>query len=269
MGFSVLLSIYIKEQPLFFRRSIDSIFYQSLLPDEIVLVKDGPLTKELDQIISDFSFSFAKLKVVCLSCNQGLGKALNEGLKYCSFDLVARMDTDDIAKPDRFEKQMAIFKKYPEIDVVGSWVDEFEDNCENVISIHKLPELHQDILHFARRRNPINHPAVMFRKNAVLAVGGYQHFPFLEDYYLWIRMLINGAKFYNIQESLLYFRFSKAMLKRRGGWKYALNEFRFQCKMWNMNFISFGQLMINVPIHFVIRILPNSLRVLFYKKVLR
>ena len=127
------------------------------------------------------------------------------------------MDTDDIAMPERFEKQLAVFKKYPDIDVVGAWINEFEDNVSNIKSVRKLPELPDDIRQFAKRRNPINHPVVMFRKSAVLAAGGYRHFPLFEDYYLWIRMLMNGAKFYNIQESLLYFRFSPEMFKRRGG----------------------------------------------------
>lgn len=156
------------------------------------------------------------LKVLSLVTNRGLGKALNEGLKYCSHELVARMDTDDIAMPERFEKQLAVFKKYPDIDVVGAWINEFEDNVSNIKSVRKLPELPDDIRQFAKRRNPINHPVVMFRKSAVLAAGGYRHFPLFEDYYLWIRMLMNGAKFYNIQESLLYFRFSSEMFKRRG-----------------------------------------------------
>lgn len=167
------------------------------------------------------------LKVLSLVTNRGLGKALNEGLKYCSHELVARMDTDDIAMPERFEKQLAVFKKYPDIDVVGAWINEFEDNVSNIKSVRKLPELPDDIRQFAKRRNPINHPVVMFRKSAVLAAGGYRHFPLFEDYYLWIRMLMNGAKFYNIQESLLYFRFSSEMFKRRGGWKYMINELHF------------------------------------------
>lgn len=267
--FSVLLSVYKKEKPSFFQQCLDSIFSQTLLPNEIVLVKDGPLTIELEQIIEEYKLKYSILKVIPLSLNQGLGRALNEGVKYCSFELIARMDTDDIAKPNRFEKQIAIFEKMPEIDVVGAWVDEFEDNYNNVISTRRLPEFHKDIYQFAQMRNPINHPVVMFKKNAVLAAGGYQHFPLLEDYYLWVRMLKGGAKFYNIQESLLFFRFSASMLKRRGGWRYAINEMKFQYKMWKLNFISSGVLLKNMATHFIIRLLPNFLRIAFYRKFLR
>ena len=188
MLFSVLLSLYHKESPLFLRQSLTSIFTQTLLPIEVVLVEDGPLTDELYAVIKEFTSQHPELKVISLPTNRGLGKALNEGLKHCSYDLVARMDTDDIAKPDRFEKQLAIFLEHPEIDVVGAWIDEFEGEVSNVLSMRKVPEQHENILRFAKGRCPVNHPVVMFRKSAVLKAGGYKHFPLFEDYYLWVRM---------------------------------------------------------------------------------
>ena len=269
MPFSVILSIYYKESPLFLRESLDSLFSQTICPDEVILVKDGPIGDELDNVIDSYVTRYPYLKVLSLVTNRGLGKALNEGLKYCSHELVARMDTDDIAMPERFEKQLAVFKKYPDIDVVGAWISEFEDNVSNIKSVRKLPELPDDIRQFAKRRNPINHPVVMFRKSAVLAAGGYRHFPLFEDYYLWIRMLMNGAKFYNIQESLLYFRFSPEMFKRRGGWKYMINELHFLQMMRQIHFISFSQFMQNLFVRFSIRLIPNSLRAIIYTKLIR
>lgn len=267
--FSVLLSLYIKEQPSFLKQSLDSLLSQTLLPNEIVLVKDGPLTSELDAVVSDFAKRCASLRVVALPQNQGLGRALNEGLKYCSYDLVARMDTDDIAKPNRFEKQIRIFNEYPEIDVCSSWVEEFIESPHYPVSVKKLPEKHVDIAVYAHSRNPVNHPVVMFRKKAVMEAGGYQHFPLFEDYYLWVRMLANGARFYNIQESLLYFRTSPDMFKRRGGLKYAMDEFRFQKVMFDMNMIFSKQLLLNVMTRFPVRIAPNQIRSWLYKKALR
>ena len=269
MRFSVLLSVYYKESYSAFCKSLDSVFTQTTCPDEVILVEDGPLGSELNDIISEYSAKYPTLKIIPLPTNQGLGKALNEGLKHCSYDIVARMDTDDIAKPDRFEKQLAVFEKYLDIDVVGAWIDEFEDDISEVKSVRKLPELPDDIRQFAKRRNPINHPVVMFRKSAVLAAGGYQHFPLFEDYYLWIRMLMNGAKFYNIQESLLYFRFSPEMFKRRGGWRYVISELHFLQKMRQMHFISFSEFMQNLFVRFSIRLIPNSLRAIIYTKLIR
>ena len=267
--FSVLLSLYIKEQPSHLIQCLDSLFSQTLLPTEIILVKDGPLTAELDAIVFDYAVRYPVLKVVALPQNQGLGRALNEGLKHCSYDIVARMDTDDIAKPERFEKQIAVFQKHPELDLVGAWIDEFENTPQHILSVRKVPETSGEIYEYGKKRCPVNHPVVMFRKSAVLAAGGYQHFPLFEDYFLWVRMLRNGAKFYNIQESLLYFRTSPNMFKRRGGWKYAMDETRFQRFLFKRQFISFPELVKNVGVRFCVRLMPNSLRTFIYKKLLR
>ena len=189
-SFSVLLSLYHKESALFLHQSLESVFAQTLLPTEVILVEDGPLSEELHAVVKEFMDRYLELKVIPLVENQGLGKALNEGLKHCSYDIVARMDTDDVAKPDRFEKQLAIFQEHPEVDVVGAWIDEFEGAVSNVLSVRKVPKDQEDILRFAKGRCPVNHPVVMFRKSAVLKAGGYKHFPLFEDYYLWVRMLM-------------------------------------------------------------------------------
>lgn len=267
--FSVLLSLYKKEHPSQLRQSLNSLFSQTLPPNEIILVKDGPLTAELDAVVSDYVARYSILKVVPLPQNQGLGKALNEGLKHCSYDLVARMDTDDIAKPERFERQIKVFEEHPELDLVGAWIDEFEGTPQHILSVRRVPETSEEIREYCKKRCPVNHPVVMFRKSAVLAAGGYQHFPLFEDYYLWVRMLKNEAKFYNIQESLLYFRASPDMFKRRGGWKYAMDELRFQNMMRKMGMIDWKRFIMNVAIRFPARIIPNSLRGFLYKKIMR
>lgn len=267
--FSVLLSLYKKEHPSQLRQSLNSLFSQTLPPNEIILVKDGPLTAELDTVVSDYTTRYPFLKVVPLPQNQGLGKALNEGLKHCSYDLVARMDTDDIAKPERFEKQIKVFEEHPELDLVGAWIDEFEGTPQHVLSVRRVPETSGQILAYCKSRCPVNHPVVMFRKSAVQTAGGYQHFPLFEDYYLWVRMLKNGAKFYNIQESLLFFRTSPDMFKRRGGLKYAMDELRFQNMMRKMGMIDWGRFIMNVAIRFPARIIPNGLRGFLYKKLMR
>lgn len=268
-SFSVLISLYYKEKASFLRKSLESVFAQTLFPTEVILVEDGPLTDEQYAVVKEFEDRYSELKVIPLTKNHGLGKALNEGLMHCSYDIVARMDTDDIAKPDRFEKLLAVFREHPELDVVGAWIDEFEGECSKVLSVRKVPESNEEIFLFAKVRNPVNHPVVMFQKSAVLRAGGYKHFPLFEDYYLWVRMLMNGARFYNIQESLLFFRFSPDMFKRRGGWRYAVTELRLQFLFYQMEFINVFTMIKNISIRFISRLLPNNLRSSLYKRIMR
>jgi glycosyltransferase involved in cell wall biosynthesis len=269
MPFSVLMSLYSKERPKFLCVSLESVFAQTLRADEVVLVLDGPITEELQSVVTSYATKYPELRVVPIAKNGGLGKALNEGLKQCSYELVARMDTDDICKPTRFEKQVQYMEHHPEVSVVGAWIDEFIDRKDEITSVRTLPETQAEIINFARGRNPMNHPVVMFRKSAVLAVGSYLHFPLFEDYYLWARMLVKGYQFYNIQESLLWFRSSPDMFKRRGGWKYAMDEVRFQKELKKLGLLSTLQSYKNIVIRFGIRILPNSVRAFIYRKILR
>lgn len=267
--FSVLLSLYEKEKVKNFREAMESILHQTLKPDEIVLVIDGPLTTELEQEVQEVQKKYPVIKTVVLPVNQGLGMALNEGLKHCTYELVARMDTDDIAKPERFDKQVGFLEQHPQVDVVGAWVDEFEDDVDHVQSVRKLPEFHEELKVFARQRNPLNHPTVVFRKRAVQEAGGYRHYWLFEDYYLWTRMLMNGATFHNIQESLLFFRTPLDVYKRRGGWKYAVTEVRFRCMLRKKGFLSFSECMGGMPLRFLVRISPAVFRKFLYKRVLR
>lgn len=264
MKFSVLLSVYKKETAHNLCQSLNSIFYQTLCPAEVVLVKDGLLTSELDYVIESYTQRYPCLKVVALSENRGLGVALNEGLKYCSFEIVARMDTDDIAKLDRFEKQMRIFSEQVDVDVVGAWTDEFYSEISNVIFTRKPPERHDELLKFAHYSSPISHPVAVFRKDAVIRAGGYKHCLLFEDYYLWLRMLKVGCRFYNVQEALLYFRTSRDVVKRRGGLHYAMLEYLFYKKVYKEGLVPFVYCVYNVITHLPLRILPLCIREYIY-----
>lgn len=266
---SVLLSVYQKEHPHHLARSLDSILNQTLPPRQVVMVKDGPLTGELDAVLHDYAARYPILELVPLKINQGLGRALNAGLKRCTGEWVARMDTDDIARPDRFEKQLALLRSDPNIDVVGSWIDEFEGGTERVVATRRLPHTHDELLKYAKRRNPMNHMSVIFRKSAVLRAGGYRHFPLFEDYYLWVRMLMGGARMANVQESLVLVRVSPEMYERRGGRKYASDEYRLQREFRRIGFISGGEMLSNLAVRTAFRFVPNSLRGWIYKNVLR
>lgn len=269
MKFSVLLSVYIKEQPAYLRQALESVFSQTLPPDEVVLVEDGPLTDELSAVVGEFAHRYPALKVVPLDANHGLGYALNIGLGHCTHELVARMDTDDVCKPNRFEVQVAFMDSHPDVDIVGSWIDEFLDNTGNVVSIRKVPESHQTIVKYGKMRNPMNHPTVMFRKEALLRVGSYKPFMLLEDYYLWARMIVSGCKFHNLQQSLLFFRLSRDIYRRRGGYNYAITEVKFQKELRRIGYLSKYQVVINILNRFFIRIMPVSLRGFVYKRCLR
>jgi glycosyltransferase involved in cell wall biosynthesis len=267
--FSVLISVYFKENSLFLKQALESIWYaQTLKPAEIVIVKDGPLTIELDKVINDFSKS-APVNIVALDRNMGLGAALNIGLKYCQYDIVARMDSDDISKPTRFEKQIKYLSRNPDIDLVSTSIDEFTGTTDHIISTRRLPEFHSEIEKFARKRCPVNHPVVIFKKSAVLRAGEYQPFPLFEDYYLWARMLMTGSKFHNLQESLLLFRTNIATYKRRGGFRHAKDDIRLQMAFKKLGFISLSRMLLNILIRATVRIFPNKLRILFYKNILR
>lgn len=269
LQFSVLMSIYQKDDSEFLDSALKSIWDDQIIrPSEIIIVVDGYIGYELVSVLDKYC-DHAPVKLVKLPTNIGLGQALNEGLKYCNYDLVARMDSDDISKPHRFQTQLQIFENDSSIDVVGAWVDEFCGSVNNVTSVRRLPQFNDDIFRFAKMRNPLNHPVVMFNKNAVFSAGGYLHFPFFEDYYLWVRMLCLGKRFYNCQESLLFFRFSESMISRRKGLKYALIEHSLLREFVRLNFIPFMLYVVISPIKLMMRLFPTALLKLVYVKLLR
>lgn len=264
------MSVYYKEIPQYFLTSVESIVNQTYPPSEIVIVKDGKLTYELDQIIENFQLKFPGLfKIVRLQINQGLGEALNIGVKECSYDLIARMDTDDISKPDRFEKTLKQFLDNPELDIVGSLIEEFEEEPNNILACRAVPLAQKDIYNVAKRRNPFNHMTVMYRKQAVIDAGNYQSFLWCEDYYLWVRMIMKCCTMKNINESLVYVRSGKEMFERRGGRRYVISEFNLQRKYLDIGFITWFQFITNIALRGMIRLIPNKLRGFIYIKFLR
>lgn len=269
-GYSVLMSVYHKEKPEYLKQAIASIQAQTLPTDDFVLVCDGPLNDALDAVIAKKQQEMGKtLNVVRLAKNGGLGNALNEGIKHCKNELVARMDSDDIAYQDRCEKQIAVFYKHPEVSICSGIVEEFTSTPDVVDAKRVPPEAHEEIVEFAKKRNPFNHPCVMYKKSAVEAVGSYQDFYLLEDYYLWLRMLMAGYQGYNIQESLLHMRAGSDMYLRRAGWKYAKTQARLFKFMKSQGFIDEGQYIKSCVIRSGSALAPNWLQKLMFEKVLR
>ena len=248
--YSVLMSVYHKENAEYLRTAMDSIWNQTIPTDDFVLVCDGPLTVELDAVIEKMEKEYPDtLHVVRLEKNGGLGNALNVGIKHCKHDLVARMDSDDISRPDRCERQLKVFQEHLEISVVSGIVEKFTASTSEIEARRVPPETQEEIISFAKKRNPFNHPCVMYKKSAVEAASGYQDFYLLEDYYLWIRMLQKGSQGYNLQDPLLWMRAGSDMYKRRARWKYAQSQKALFKYMKDSGFISGSQYVQSVASH--------------------
>lgn len=269
-NYSVLMSVYWKENPEHFRQAMLSIYDQTISTNDFVLVCDGPLSKELDNVIADMQQLFGNvLNVVRLQQNGGLGTALNIGIKHCKNELIARMDSDDISYPNRCEKQLKIFAQYPEIAICSGIVEEFSENTEIIDARRIPPESAEEIVEYAKKRNPFNHPCVMYKRQAVELAGGYKEFYLLEDYYLWLRMLMKGMQGYNLQEALLYMRAGDRLYLRRSGWKYVQAQKKLFEFMWKSGFISHNQYMKSTVIRSCSALSPNWLRRIMYKILLR
>ena len=267
--FSVLMSVYCKENPTYLEESLASIFNQSIVPNEVVLIEDGKLTNGLDDIIVKYEKKYKKImKVIKYEKNRGLGKALRDGVVNCSNEIIFRMDTDDISVTDRFEKTLKLFKKN-DIDVVGGNIAEYDENMKNMTGYRKVPSQHKDIIKMMKRRNAMNHVTVAYKRSKVIEAGNYIDMPYFEDYYLWVRMLQNGCVFANVDDCLVKVRCGDGMIKRRGGFSYIKKIYNFEKSIYKLNFISFTSFVINMLERSFVSIIPNFLRSFLYKKILR
>lgn len=264
--YSVLMSLYKKEKPEYLKLAIESMLNQTVKPDEIVLVEDGELTEELYKVLDEYK---DYLHIVVNKENLGLGLALNEGLKVCRNEFVARMDTDDCSKPERCEKQLKRFAEKPYLSIVGSHIDEFEGEISNVVSKRKVPVEYENIYEFSKRRSAFNHPAVMYRKSKVLEQGGYANLKRNQDVDLFGRMLYAGNQAENIDESLVYFRSSNDLLKRRKSWENTWSYILTIKKFWKMGYASFRDYMVVAVVQMVMYLMPIKLQDVVYKKLLR
>ena len=219
LRFSVLMTVYDKEKPLRLDKALNSLETQTVFPDEIVLVKDGKLSAPLDKVISKHSNEYKKVyKIVSLENNHGRGYASKVGIRNISNNWFARMDSDDISVPDRFENQLMAINKYkkiyPKLAVVGGQISEFMGYEKNIVGYRKVPLASADIKNFAAYRSPINNPTVMINKSALLDIGNYSNLNVLEDYDLWIRFLSARYVLVNIPNILVNMRVSDDMYKR-------------------------------------------------------
>ncbi len=264
--FSVLMSVYYKENPKFFRQAVESIINQTVKPSEVVIVKDGPLTESLElecnKLLQEYS---GYVRFIQLEKNVGLGIALQNGVLECRYDLIARMDTDDISKEDRFEKQLKVFTENPNITICGGFIEEFSDSLQHIEGVRRVPLDQISIYKFAKRRNPFNHMTVMFKREAVLAAGNYQPFLLLEDYYLWYRLIKKKCSMINVPDILVSVRADKRMFERRGGVSYFCREISLYKIFYDDKYISFIEFLFVLNLRFWGRICPGGVRRFLYK----
>ena len=269
-AFSVLMSLYEKEKAEFFSECMDSIIRQTVQPAEIIIVLDGPITDALEEVLQRYKAT-APMLIREIRCpeNRGLGIALSVGVPECSYELIARMDTDDICREDRFEKQLMFFEEHPEVDICGSNIVEFEGTKDHVISQRTVPVDHEEIVAYQRTRSAFNHVTVMFKKSMVLKAGNYQDAPLMEDDYLWVRMIQSGARCANIPENLVYVRVDGGMFERRGGWPYFLKYRDARKTILHTGYISYRDYALTIWVQFIVALIPNSVRRFIFIRLLR
>ena len=266
--FSVLMAVYLKDNPHFLREAIDSLLNQTLLPNEIVVVRDGPITDDLQKVLDEEKERFPNLVITGYEENKGFGLACRFGVEHCSYDIIARMDSDDISSPDRFEKQMKCLLE-KKVDIVGSWSYIFEEDMNNPFAVREPPVEYEAIVEFSKGRAPFIHPTIFAYKKAFIDCGNYNDWRLCEDFDLFVRMLEHGCIGYNIPEYLYYTREDKNFYKRRGGLKYCKGIVKFKKMLYEKHWITRKQYFKTKWSTIIVSLMPNFLRVFVYKKFLR
>lgn len=269
-SYSVLISIYSKERPEYLQESLASIIRQTIAPNEIVVVKDGPLTDDLEAVLNSYQNLYPNLfTFVKYPENKGLWYALSVGVPACRNELIMRMDVDDWMVPERAEKELTAFSEAPELGCVGTLVTEFEGDISNPVSLVDLPENHAEIVAFGKKRCPFRHSSLMYRKSVVLAAGNYQEMPYFEDYDLYMRLKATGCIFRNLQENLVYMRTNQDFYARRGSIAYLRNMLHFKRTCLARGDYTLPEFLVSTLPHALVCLMPNGIRTFVYKNMLR
>jgi glycosyltransferase involved in cell wall biosynthesis len=265
--FSLLMPVYHGDRPDYLQRAFRSaVDDQTVRPDQVVIVRDGPVRDELAQCLAGLqAASPVPVTLIPLERNGGLGPALDRGLAASRFDVVARQDADDVSVPHRFEVELPLMAN---ADIVGSGLLEFVADTGDIVGQRVPPIGLTQIQRYARMHDPFNHPTVVYRKQAVLAAGGYGDLPLMEDYALFARMLLGGARAVNVPEPLVYYRVGEAAFKRRGGRELLRSELRLQREFRRIGFTSRPQYARNVLIRGGYRLVPWWCRRAVYRPIL-
>lgn len=262
-NFSVITSVYRNDKPDFVRVALDSMLVkQTVKPSEIVLIQDGPVPSMLEKLLLEYEKRYSNvMHIIRLEKNGGLGKALKLGVESAKYDIVARMDSDDICLPNRFELQLQYMEAHTECDIVGGQMTEFIGEPSNIVGKRIVPESNEDIYTYMKGRCALNHVTVMFRKDSILKVGNYQDWFWNEDYYLWVRMMMNKCVFANLSDVLVNVRSGEDQYARRGGMKYFKSEEGIQRLMLDNKLINRWEYSVNVAKRLIVQLLlPNWLR---------
>ena len=268
--YSVLISIYYKDNVEWLKYAIDSMINQTVKPNEFVIVEDGEITEELDKVIDEYNRNYEGFfNIIKIKTNGGLGPALKLGVEKCKNEWIARMDADDYSPNERIQKQFDVLNIYPELGIIGSNAVEFYGDIDNIVSSVKLPETSKEVYKFSKRRCPFRHSGIIYKKSEILKAGNYQKCYLCEDYDLYARMIMNGTKGYNVQENLLYVRVSPDFYRRRGGVKYLKSILKFKKSLYKSGFYSLKDYIISSGAHIIVCMMPNNARNFIYKKFLR
>lgn len=258
--YSVLMSVYVKENVDYLKQSIESMLNQTVPPEQFVIVKDGPLTPELDETLKQYSNQHPEVfTIVELKENCGLAVALDAGLSHCRNELVARMDSDDISLPERCQKQLERFMENAKLVVLGTNIDEFSETPENIKRSRVVPSEYSEILKRIRRREPFNHPTIMFKKSEVIRCGGYGTLRRCQDFDLFSRMMNMGCYAENINESLLLFRANEDNYKRRKGKKSSEGYMTVMKLNYKRGYCSWTDMLYARTAQFALAVMPTGM----------
>ncbi len=265
--FSVLLPVYARDRPEFLTRAFESATVeQTLPPDEVVVVVDGPVGERLLAVIEGLgATTVSKVVLVHLPENRGLARALDVGLEHCAHEIVARADADDVNLPGRFAAQVPLVRSG--VELLGSAIVEFTENEAEWGVVRSPPIDAERILTYARFHDPFNHPSVVYRKSSVRAAGGYRDLDLLEDYWLFARMIANGAVVGNVAEPLVLYRIGAGSYARRGGMRLLRSELALQNQLRREGFTSTTQYARNVALRGGYRLVPEGLRTAAYRRL--
>lgn len=266
--YSVLMSVYSGEKAEFFEKSIKSILAQTYPTDDFVIVCDGELSDELDEVLERYADKYSCIKIL-RSEKCGTGMCANKGLEVCRHEYIVKMDSDDIAEPDRCEQTMEVFAKHPEVDMVGGYITEFDSDTGREIAIRKTPVTNAKIHTYAKRRNPFNNQTLCYKKQLAKRIGGYSDIKRCEDYEFVVNMLMAGAVGRNIPRTLVNYRVTKENYKRRRNFANTKAFIKVRYMIWRKGYSRFYDFLLPCLVQIFIFIMPGKLTELVYKRLLR